>query len=161
MSTNEPARVVSTPGASGGRGLQIGEQLAVFVDRIAHGAEPGDAARLAGYDRPDATAVDLLRLPEVRKALASTIEGRLLSEHAPLALKVAAEILRDEKAPASIRGKMAVAVLDRVRDKGAEPGGGAAGLANLTQGDLAALVERLESSGAVVVPRNVTPRPVA
>ena len=137
-----------------------GARLTVFVDRVARGMEPGDAARLAGFTDPDDTAADLLRLPNVRKALQDTLEGRLLSEAAPLAIKVALEILNDDKAPASIKGKMAVAVLDRVKGKEAAPGTEGGSLAGLSQKALEQLVAQLEASGAVVIPRDVTPRPL-
>lgn len=142
-----------------GTGVVLGEQLAVFVDAVARATPPTDAARLAGYADPETTALDLLRLPEVRKALSDTVEGRLLSEAAPLALRTTLDILNDKSAPASIRGKMAIAVLDRVksRDSGQDDGG--KGLSGLSQGDLEGLVAQLERSGAVVVPRNVTPDP--
>lgn len=149
-----PASVA--PDKRPGTSIAAGERWAVFVDRVAAGTPPVDAARLAGYANPDETAQDLLRLPKVRKALAQSIEGRLLSEAAPLALRVALEILGDSGAAASIRGKMAVAILDRTKDKEPE-GPGTGNLANLSQAQLAAFVAQLEAQGAVVVPLDVTP----
>jgi hypothetical protein len=148
----------ASPAAETGSG-EMGERVAVFVDRVANGVPPEDAARLAGYSDPVRVSQDLLRLPHIRKALAATFDGRLLSEAAPLAIQVALEILSSGDAPASIRGKMAIAVLDRIKDKAAAPAAGdGRGLGDLSAEELAAFVGRLEEAGAVVVPLDVTPR---
>lgn len=142
-----------------GQRLTAGNRWCIFIDRVCAGTSPRDAAALAGYANPEETAAQLLRLPAIRKALSDAIEGRLLSEAAPVAVHVALSILNDAEAPASIRGKMAVAILDRTRAKPDAVAQDAPGsMSGLGQADLERLVAQLQASGAVVVPVSVTPR---
>jgi hypothetical protein len=89
-----------------------------FVTDVAEGMDPADAAKALGFPNPAAVAAELLRRPDVRKALAQTTEAMLECEAVPLALGVVREILtdRDPKARA-VRAKLAIAVLDRTKSK--------------------------------------------
>lgn len=93
-----------------------------FVTEVASGVDPTDAAKALGFPNAAAIASELLRRPDVRKALAQAAEAMLECEAVPLALGVVREILtdRDPKARA-VRAKLAVAVLDRTKPKEDKP----------------------------------------
>lgn len=130
-----------------------------FIDSVLIGTNPADAARALGFSNPAMAAAELLRTPQVRKALVAAGAARLECEGLPLALDVVNEILtdRDPKARA-VRAKLAVAVLDRVLGKPEKEQ--APNPADMSRDQLHQLVAQLQASG--VRPGemlNVTPEP--
>jgi hypothetical protein len=131
---------------------------AIFVDDVALGADPVSSAKALGYPDPRATAAALLRMPVVRKALVAASEARLVSTAVPLALAVVESILRDEKASPAVRGKMAIAVLDRAREKEDKTAPGAKAIGDMTVAELEAHVRQLQDTKARALDmRDVTP----
>lgn len=132
---------------------------AAFVEQVTLGVDAADAARALGYESPRRAAAQLLAHPDVRKALAAAVEARLLSQAAPMALNVVEQILADPSCPASIRGKMAIAVLDRVKIKADDDKVGAKSLENMSLSELQQTIAQLEGAGVLAGQmRNVTPR---
>lgn len=88
---------------------------AAFVESVAVGMSPTEAAKRLGFERPASMASALMQLPDVRMALVAATEARLEGVLAPLAAQVAEEILLDDGAPKAVRAKLALGILDRVR----------------------------------------------
>lgn len=132
-----------------------------FVDLVALGHDPADAASSCGYATPKAAAAALLRHPQVRKALAASALARLEGVSLPLALDTVDEILRDKDAPKAVRAKLALGIVDRLIKKeggDAAAGGSTINLADMNARQLENLVAQLAQSG--VRPgemRDVTP----
>jgi hypothetical protein len=88
-----------------------------FVDQVALGFDPAEVARGLGISNPVVSAGELLRHPQVRKALQAAAQVRLDSRAMPMAMDAIEKILADENAPAAVRAKLAVAVFDRAMPK--------------------------------------------
>lgn len=139
--------------------LALPTNWAAWVDAVTLGDDPVDAAKALGYANPRQVAAALLRMPNVRKALVAASEAYLVSRAAPLAMRVVEEILADKTAPASVRGKMAIAVLDRIRDKDEKALGAGKTIGDMTVSELEAHVRKLEDlKGGALEMRDVTPR---
>jgi hypothetical protein len=90
--------------------------------------------------------------------LVAASEARLVSTAVPLALAVVESILRDEKASPAVRGKMAIAVLDRAREKEDKTAPGAKAIGDMTVAELEAHVRQLQDTKARALDmRDVTP----
>lgn len=125
---------------------QHAHRLAKFVREIIHnGKHPEQAAGEAGFTYEEGYA--LLQAPRVKEALASAAANRLLSEMLPSALGVVDSILKDDKVAASVRGKLAVAIIDRagLGKIGEDPSGNARkSLQEMSVAELSAMIEKLE-----------------
>jgi hypothetical protein len=138
--------------------IALAPNWGLFVEQIALGTSPTEAAKSLGWTDPGRTAAALLSMPLVRKALVAATEARLESRAAPMAAQVIEEILSDPDAPKAVRAKLAIAVLDRIRADKPKPNEGGAPDRAMNTEDLAALVERLETALLIPAPRDVTPR---
>lgn len=130
-------------------------KVALFVEKVAGGADPVTAAGEAGFSHPYGASQSLLRQVEVRKALVAATDARLLSEIAPLALDVIAKILRDDAAPASVKGKLALGALDRAAKVAVDPSKREKPLEEMTPAELAELVAKLDPATRAI---NITPQ---
>ena len=132
----------------------------MFCEHVLAGHDPEKAARLAGYKSPGPTSRALLSHPQVRRALREGAEGFLLSDLAPVSLRVMRDILTDTNPRAvAVRAKLAVAVYDRATRTGEAADPAAARLAQLTTDELAELVAKgmaAEAQEARTI--DVTPR---
>lgn len=129
-------------------------QWAQFVQLVAGGASPEEAAAELDYPEPRQAAAAMMANPDIRKALVTATEARLLSEAAPLAMGVMLGVLKDPTCPASVRGKMAIAVYDRATKSQAEDAKRPNRLEDLTIEELARLVGQLRGGEGLI---DVTP----
>lgn len=125
--------------------LALPADWATFVDRVALGSDPTDVAAALGYEGPKRAAADLMRHPQVRKALLEATEARLEGVLLPLALDAATAILQDTDAPKAVRAKLALGIIDRVRKKPDKDQ--AVNPSDLGKDQLQQLVAQLQASG--------------
>ena len=117
------------------------------MDMIILGGEPAEAARLLNYSNPKQAAVELLRHPQVRKALVAGAEARLEGRSLPMALDTVEEILADKSAPKAVRAKLALGIIDRVRPKADKAPDAGKPVGDMSQRELEQLVAQLQASG--------------
>ncbi len=107
---------------------ELPPQWGVFVDAVATGADPVETAKALNLANPKRSAALLMRHPKVRAALVEASQAKLYTRGVQLAWDVIEEIMTDRCPKAkAVRGKMAIALLDRIdgpaaKDKGFSPG---------------------------------------
>jgi hypothetical protein len=74
----------------------LNTQQLVFVRAVARGSTAPDAARAAGYEAAEDIAWRFAHNPKIRDAIGAEIERVLETESAPLALRVAHEMLQSD-----------------------------------------------------------------
>lgn len=133
---------------------------AVFVEAVAGGTDPTEAAKTQGYADPKRTGALLLRHPTVRKALIAASQAKLEWRGAQLAWEVIEEIMTDRAPQAkAVRAKMAMALLDRIQPPKEERPADDKPLGELTLTQLRAEVDRLRGSSPLPGEmRDVTPK---
>jgi hypothetical protein len=118
-----------------------------FVRHIVAGLQPIDAATLSGYAVPAAESWRLMRHAGVIAAIREETTRRLVTESAPLALRVLHEVLGDSAAPANARVAAAKTLLDRggyvAQSQSPKPDG--ASIAEKDTRELHDMIARLES----------------
>lgn len=91
--------------------LGLNERQAQFAAHVAAGLPKETAAELVGYDR--GSAFRLLHNPSVAAAIESELRRLLLTEAAPIAYRVAREMLQDKTVGGPTRAMLIKTVLDR------------------------------------------------
>lgn len=119
-----------------------------LVFAVCDGMSPKDAARKAGYAMGESGNA-ALRLPNVISAIHSEISRRIVSEGAPLGLKILLELGRDPTVPGAVRRACArdlMAMAGHVAPKASEAApGGSKPLHEMTSDELRGTIDRLES----------------
>ena len=87
------------------------ERQILYVEALIDGKSKAEAARVAGYAEGGISQVH--QHAKVQAALALVMERYLASELTPLALSVAAKLLRDDKTAAGVRANLALGIMDR------------------------------------------------
>jgi len=138
------------PGAAAARravavaGLRLDARQLLFVEAVASGIPPAEAARSAGYV---GDAYSALKSPSVRQAISLAVQEILQLEGAPVALNLLLQTIRNEGAPIKIRVDCAKAILDRAghtaRQRAPDSGPGK-DLNEMSTEELKSLVDRLE-----------------
>lgn len=132
--------------------LQVQQDWQGFVARVASGEDPKAAAEASGFDPRSVST--LLGKPAVRKALVEAAQTRLQSRALPLALATIEQILTDEEAPVSVKGKLAVAIYDRATKAQEEADKGAKPLEDMTPEQLRSFLDQAAKQGVIL---DVTP----
>jgi len=94
------------------KGGRLAPQEQALIAARARGASLREAAREAGYSRPDAASRALAR-PEVLAELQAAQYARLIQEGVPLAVSTLCEIAGDARQPAASRVAASRIILDR------------------------------------------------
>jgi hypothetical protein len=101
----------------------------------------------------------LARNPKIQRAIAEGIATRLLTEGAPIAYALLAEVVRDKAVSARVRVDAAKTILDRggfVPPKAAEPGGMEKAVTEMSRDELRAFItiaeHKLSSEAVDVTP---------
>lgn len=119
-----------------------------MVAATCDGLPPGLAALKAGYSLEEA-GWQTLRLPSVIVAIHLEIQRRIVTEGAPLGLRVLVELAKDDTVPGAVRRACArdlMAMAGHVAPKASEQGDkGAKPLHEMSSDELRAVVDRLES----------------
>lgn len=123
---------------------------ALFVEGVVAGGSPADVAKSLNYAQPTPTSALLLRHPQVRKALVQATQARLEGEAGPLAVKVIMEVLSDDNAPAAVKAKLALGVMDRIQPPKDERPASDKPLSSMTVSELAEEVARLRSQAGIL-----------
>jgi phage terminase small subunit len=118
-----------------------------FVEVMVQSGDQVRAAEVAGYAFSSAGA-DLARNPKIQRAIAEGIASRLLTEGAPIAYALLAEVVRDKAVSARVRVDAAKTILDRggfVPPKAAEPGGMEKTVTEMSRDELRAFITIAEN----------------
>lgn len=86
------------------------EKQAAFVQHLITGAPQKEAAELAGYAHASVNASNLMKSPQVQRALHEAVQDSLRAD-AHVNLKVLKKIRDDEAAPARVRADIGIKLL--------------------------------------------------
>jgi len=91
--------------------LELSPALGRFVELVARGYDPADAAELAGYDRSEARA--LFRHPAVSEAIAQEARKLASGRLVPLALRALTRLMEDPTTPPVTIARVALGILSQ------------------------------------------------
>lgn len=89
--------------------VELLPETARFVELVARGYDPGDAAQLAGFQREDARG--LVRHPRVQDAIHNEARGLAKGRLLPLALRALTRLMEDPTTPPVLLARVAAQVL--------------------------------------------------
>jgi hypothetical protein len=84
-----------------------------MIAASAAGLPPQEAARRAGYARPDVSAYQAIARPEILAAIKREQAAKLIQEGLPIAIATLIELASDGKQPGSVRIQASKVIVDR------------------------------------------------
>ena len=90
-------------------GVELMPETAKFVELVARGYDPADAAQLAGFSREESRA--LIRHPKIQEAIHNEARGLAAGRLLPLALRAITRLMEDPTTPPVLLARVAAQLI--------------------------------------------------